>query len=305
MEDLPYLSEDYEVQPPFTSRLQRLEQHIAKLEDYLRCGIYDQEYQDELLELVRDDIGAEEGVRKCSLRAMGYLLDMNDTLIPTLEVIDVEEAFRHDVEIRRVGDDERVLIHYEVYHPEGGLAAYYVPPLAVISNAHHLETSEIVHANHHVLQLMNANADKAQETIFVSKFFAASIKEQESILAAVADDLHDVLEVEYGADVPVSIGTQGYYQVPQDSDIQCIDWREYYHPAILSGEGPFRMLDGVIVNVVYLEALGGLRKKIENTNDLALGHGFPCIILADQLNGAVYYIPVVGVVSFHSEYDNV
>lgn len=301
MEDLPYLSEDHNTK----YRLESLEHNVTKLEDYLRCGIYDQDYCDELLDAVRADIGDEGQDKQSSLRAFGFALDHNDVLIPTMAVIDAAVAYRHDVEIRQVYDTERVLIHYEVHDDNDQVAAFYVPPLAVLSNAREQETPTTLRTGHYALGLIDDNASSARQKIFVSEFYQSDIDKQNEVLQDIAKDLHDNLEVEYGADVPVSVGVCGYYRAPADVDIRTINWKDNYHQAPGIKDDQIYTLDGVIFNVVYLEALNGLRERVSGTNDLDLGYGLPCIILIDQAKGEVYYVPVVDIVSFYSESDNI
>jgi hypothetical protein len=302
MEDLPYLSESYSDQ---SVRRECLKKNVTALEDYLRCGIYDQEYCDELLEAVRSDVGEEGQDRQSSLRGLGFALDHNDVLLPTPVVIDAAVAYRHDVEIRQVDDVERVLIHYEVYDEDGRSASFYVPPLAVLSNSREQDTLVSMRANHSVLRMIDSNASIAREKLFVSEFYTSSADEQYRALNSIANDLHDNLEVEYGVDVPVSIGTSGYYQAPSEADIQSINWKDYYHDVPSIGDEASHSIDGVIFSVVYLEVINGLRSKLSSSNDLNLGYGLPCLIVIDQTKGAVYYVPVIDIVSFYSESDTI
>lgn len=302
MEDVPYLSDNPDKQSERETRLKSLEKRVKILEEFLRVGIYDEDKQGDYLDSVRSGIDHEDSDQCTSLPALGYLPDRNNDIIPSLVVIDTTEAYWQDTDIYRVKDIDCVLTQYEVIE-NGQPAIYYVPPLAVLrcERDEPGDTSDQVHP---VMRIIAKSADHALSDVMRSSFFQLDIPTQYAILDDTAEDLHEQLQVEYDADVPVIIGTREYYAAPADVDLATIDWTNYKYKASGTADDPYFQLDGVILNAIYLEKLAREPSKIASTNDLSLGYGLPCIILANQTHDMIYYIPAASTVSFFSKTDN-
>jgi hypothetical protein len=269
----------------------QLDKHVRQLENHLHSHWFDNARTKKLLKKVQKDIGEVAIGKQSRLQAVGYTYDASGYIDPTPIMIDSDEAHFNGVAIHSVDGVDRVLCDYEIHDvgDDAKMWPYSIPPAAILR-------AEVDISQRHQAFDWIANGRTFAAKMFQSTdFFHLNPEQQHMLLRKkVADEMVADFSIEYDEETPVSIGCRRYYQLAY-GDTSPIDWRERSHE-----DG---ILEGTIIHVVYLESLHSHQPHIVNKEAFNYGRGLPCLVVANDEQETISFIPAADITAFSSSID--
>jgi hypothetical protein len=291
MDNEPRPSHEHSVDLLRETRAKQLGKHVRQLEDHLHSRWFDDRKTNKLLKKVRNDIGAAAIDKKSSLLAVGYTYDASGYIDPTPIVIDSSEAHFKGVSIHSVDDEDRVLCDYEVYDARDDVTMwpYSVPPSAILRTE--IDMSQRHQAFDYIANSRTFAANMVQST----DFFHLNPEQQHMLLRKkVAEEMIADFGAEYDEETPVRIGCRRYYQLAY-GDTRPLAWGDRLHK--------HGILDGTIIHAVYLESLDDRPLHIGSREDFTYGQGLPCLVLTNDEQETISFIPAADITTFSSPND--
>jgi hypothetical protein len=272
-------------------RAKRLLRHVRQLENHLKAHWTDTNKTDKLIDCVAKDVGYDMVDRKAHLLAVGYTYDSSGYVDPTPLTITTDNAYYKGVIVQEINGDDRAMLSYEVHDPQDEtiMWPYCIAPKAVLCNE--IDSTQINFIAEHITN----NRILAKDLFEKTNFFDLNPEQQHMLLRKkVAEELIADISLDYDDETPVTIGCQAYYQMYY-SDVDAIDWRER---KVDGGT-----LEGVILQVVYLESLQDTQAHFATKQDFVYGHGLPCLVLSNDERETISFIPVEGITTLFGAND--
>ena len=273
-------------------RAERLGKHVRQLEEHLHARWFDGTKTNKLLKRVRKHVGVAAIGKKSSLLAVGYTYDTSGYMDPTPVLIDSDEAHLKGVAIHSVDGEDRVLLDYEVHDTQDDTTMwpYSVPAAAIVRVE--MDSSQ----QHHQVFDYIANSRTFAAKMFKSTdFFHLNPEQQHMLLRKkVAEEMIADFGAEYDEETLVRIGCRRYYQL-SFGDTTPLDWENQLHDG--------SVLEGTIVHAVYLESLRDSPSHIGTRQDFSYGKGLPCLVLTNDEQETISFIPAADITTFSSPSD--
>lgn len=272
--------------------LTHLKRDTTKLEKHLLLGRTKKRTKRRLLDNILYEVGAASVDRKARLLAVGYGRDEDGYMQPDPITVDTEEARLRGVEVVTLSNEERVMLHYDVYDPASVeiVDQYFVPPLAVLE-------SVIDEARSHPLfEAIEKTKYLAQRMFVEQDFFRQSAERQATLLKRyVSEEFIADAAIDYTEEVKLQIECDRYYLLPLSMEL-ADDWSQYVrHDGVLEGH---------MINAVYPEWLQASPKHITDRAAFSDSQGLPYVVLESETIDGLALVPLAGVLSFASDIDS-